>query len=274
MVTGRNVPAAILFDWGETLVQIPGMIHSAERHLDCVEKMYCEADGESSWVPAMRYGATWIEFRAAYLAAASRHMAWSAETRREHSFEARLADAIAGVGLSRPPAAELAELVTRLGNHIIAEAVVVDGAQEVIAALAERYRLGVVSNYPYPPVVARTLERFGIRRFFSGLVVSGEFGWLKPHPDVYLEALRRMGAQPQRTLFVGDDLHNDVKGPKALGLRTAWFAPGKRRNTDPDIDVQIADLRELLVWCRDNLEPWDTGDDWNRNPVADRRQVY
>lgn|SRR3990170_4292422 len=254
MVTGRNVPAAILFDWGETLVHIPGMIHSAERHLGCVEKMYCEADGELSWVPARRYGAAWAEFRAAYLAAASRHMAWSAETGREHSFEARLADAFAGVGLSTPPAAELAELVTRLANHVVAEAVVVDGVQEVIPALAERYRLGVVSNYPYSPVVARTLERFGVLRFFSGLVVSGEFGWLKPHPGVYREALRRVDARPERTLFVGDDLRSDVKGPKALGLRTAWFAPGECRSTNPDIDVHIADLRELPAWCRDNLE--------------------
>lgn len=255
MATGRDVPAAILFDWGETLVHIPGMIHSAERHLRCVERMYCEADGESSWVPARRYGAAWAGFRASYLTAAGRHMARSAETGREHSFEARLADAFASMGLNIPPEAELAELVARLAHHVVAEAVVVDGAQEVIPALAERYRLGVVSNYPHAPVVVRTLEHFGLLRFFSGLVVSGEYGWLKPHPDIYREALRRVDASPKRTLFVGDDLRSDVKGPKALGLRTAWFSSDERRGSDPDIDVHIADLRELPEWCRQNFEP-------------------
>lgn len=162
MTNRRDVPAAILFDWGETLVRIPGMIHSAERHLRCVEKMYCEADHASSFVPAGRYGAGWAEFRAAYLAAAHRHIARSAETGREHSFGDRLAAAFAGVGVDDPPETELAELVTRLAGHIVADAVMVEGAQEVIPALAARYRLGVVSNYPCAPVVAGTLERFGL----------------------------------------------------------------------------------------------------------------
>ena len=255
LVTGRNAPSAILFDWGETLVCIPGMVHSAERHLGCVEKMYCAGGGEKSSVPAERYGVGWSKFRAAYLAAAVRQMAWSAETGREHSFEDRLADAFVSLGENKPTAEELSELVKRLGDHIVAEAVAVDGAHEVVPVLAEHYRLGIVSNYPNAPLVARTLERFGLLRFFSGIVVSGEFGWLKPHPDVYLEALRRLGARPERTLFVGDDLRNDVKGPKALGIRTAWFAPGKAISADPDVDTHIADLRELIVWCRDNLAP-------------------
>lgn len=237
------------------MVCIPGMIHSAERHLGCVEKMYCEAGGQEPSVPAERYGVGWPGFRTAYLAAARGQMARSVETGREHSFEARFADTFASLGVSEPPAAELSELVIRLGRYIVDEAVVVDGAQEVIPLLAEQYRLGVVSNYPNGPLVVRTLERFGLLRFFSGIVVSGEFGWMKPHPDIYREALRRVDARPERTLFVGDDLRNDVKAPKAAGMRTAWFAPERAKSADLDVDAHITDLRELPAWCRDNLAP-------------------
>jgi len=31
--------AAILFDWGETLISVPGMIHSAERHITCLRRL-------------------------------------------------------------------------------------------------------------------------------------------------------------------------------------------------------------------------------------------
>ena len=48
-------------------------------------------------------------------------------------------------------------------------------------------------------------------------MVSGEFGWLKPHPDIYRQALGQIGARAQETVFVGDDLDNDVVAPKALG---------------------------------------------------------
>ncbi len=252
-MTGRNTSSAILFDWGETLICIPGMIHSAEHHLACVEKMYCEAGAEASSPPARRYGIHWPEFRVAYRAAAVRQIKWSTDTGREHSFADRFADAFSSLGVSTPSALELSALVNRLGDYIVDAAVVVDGAQEVLPVLAEHYRLGLVSNYPSAPLVARTLERFGLLRYFSGVVVSGEFGWLKPHPDVYREALRQVDTPPERTLFVGDDLRNDVKGPKALGMQTAWFAPGEAHSADPDVDAHIRDLRELPVWCRDNL---------------------
>jgi HAD superfamily hydrolase (TIGR01549 family) len=260
LATGRNPSSAILFDWGETLICIPGMVHSAEHHLACVERMYCEAGDEDSSPPALRYGIHWPEFRAAYRAAAIRQMAWSAKTGREHSFEGRFADAFSSLGVSKPFASELSALVNRLGDYIVDEAVAVDGAQEVLPVLAEHYRLGLVSNYPSAPLVARTLERFGLLRFFSGIVVSGEFGWLKPHPDVYREALRRVDTRPGRALFVGDDLRNDVKGPKALGMQTAWFAPGEANSADPDVDAHIRDLRELPAWCRGHLEPSDIRD--------------
>lgn len=247
-------PAAILFDWGETLVSIPGMIHSADRHLACLERLYSEPHEDSAISLAQRCGIPWETFRQSYLDAARGQMARSAQSLREHSFEDRFHDAFRLAGVAAAPAGrEVAALVARFGDHIVDDASAVEGALEAVTALAQRYRLGVVSNYPNAPLVGRTLERFGMLGFFSVVVVSGEFGWLKPHPSVFHEALRRLDVRAERTLFVGDDLRNDVKGPKALGLRTAWFAPGCERANDPDIDVQVADLRELPQWCSANL---------------------
>lgn len=246
--------AAILFDWGETLVCIPGMIYSADRHLACVEKMYCVAHGEDYAPAEQRYGVEWAAFRAAYVAEVARQLAWSAQTGREHSFEDRFAGALARLGVTGRPAAELAQLVACLCGHIVEEAVLVDGAEEVIPALAQHYQLGIVSNYPYAPAVARTMERFGLLEYFSEIVVSGEFGWLKPHPSVYREALRRLGVTEAHALFVGDDLVNDVKGPKAAGMRTAWFTPDKPRTNEPAADTHLTDLRELTVWCREHFD--------------------
>jgi putative hydrolase of the HAD superfamily len=96
--------------------------------------------------------------------------------------------------------------------------------------------------------VSETLERFGLRHYFSAIVVSGEFGWLKPHPSVYQTALEQIGARPQETVFVGDDLDNDVIGPKALGLRTVWFTG--HPTATAHADMTISDLREILNWVK------------------------
>ena len=237
---------AVLFDWGETLITIPGMVHSPERHLACLEQVYFEpaADGARA---LSDYGVPWPRLREAYIEAARAHMAQSHRTRREHRFEDRLRQALALAGVAEPPPeTELAGLVARLGTYIVAQAALVDGAADVVARLAPQLRLGVVSNYPYGPVVSATLERFGLRDYFSAIVVSADFGWLKPHPGIYRAALAQMGADARAAVFVGDDLDNDVKGPKALGLRTAWFAA--KPEPMPDADIIISDLRELLTW--------------------------
>lgn len=49
------------------------------------------------------------------------------------------------------------------------------------------------------------------------LVISSEVGFRKPHPDFYRAACARLGLPPERVLFVGDDLENDVLGPRRIG---------------------------------------------------------
>jgi HAD superfamily hydrolase (TIGR01509 family) len=254
---------AVLFDWGETLVRIPGMIHSPERHLGCLERLFEESDAESS-APGLRdLGVPWPTLRTAYVEACRKHMAHSATTRREHRFEDRFATTLRLLEVERlPEATVLSRWVDRLGELIAQEAEMVDGADEAVAALAPRARLGVVSNYPHPPVVSSTLARLGLRAHFCAVVVSGELGWLKPHPELYRTALARVGARAEETVFVGDDLDNDVRGPKALGLRTAWFTT-EPSTQPPEADITLSDLRQLTAWC--NLPSGERGESASRD---------
>jgi HAD superfamily hydrolase (TIGR01549 family) len=237
---------AVLFDWGETLVLVPNMVNTMEQHIACLEQLYREprTDGK----PALQdYGLPWPRFREAYAEATCTQIRRSHETRREHRFEDRFLNALQLAGVTQVPSDfELAHLVDRFGNYIVREARMIDGATQVIPELAKHTRLGVVSNYPSHRIVSKTLERFGLRQYFSTVVVSGKLGWLKPHPGVYQHALEQIGARAQETVFVGDDLDNDIVGPKALGLRTAWFT--ERSEASLHADTKISDLRELLLW--------------------------
>jgi hypothetical protein len=85
---------AVLFDWGETLVHIPGMIHSPERHLGCLERLFEECAGENSGPSLRDLGVSWPSLRTAYIKACRKHMAHSATTRREHRFEDRFGNNI------------------------------------------------------------------------------------------------------------------------------------------------------------------------------------
>jgi HAD superfamily hydrolase (TIGR01509 family) len=240
---------AVLFDWGETLVRIPGMTHSPERHLGCLERLFEECRGENG-APGLRdLGVSWPSLRIAYITACRKHMADSATTRREHRFEDRFATTLRLLQIEQlPERGVLSRWVDHFGELIAQDAEMVDGADEVVEELAHHVRLAIVSNYPHAPVVYETLERLGLRRHFCAVVVSSELGWLKPHPELYRTALTRIGARAEETVFVGDDLDNYIRAPKGLGMRTAWFTnePSKQ---PPEADITLSDLRQLTAWC-------------------------
>lgn len=83
--------------------------------------------------------------------------------------------------------------------------------------LARGVRLVVVSNAN--GTVRRKLERVGLGSRFALVVDSHEEGLEKPDPRLFARALERAGADPARTVHVGDFYRIDVVGAQAAGLR-------------------------------------------------------
>jgi putative hydrolase of the HAD superfamily len=110
----------------------------------------------------------------------------------------------------------------------------------LLEALRNRgLRLGLVSNATDPGWLLRTdLERQGLASYLDAIVFSSEVGKRKPHPAIYERALSALAAPPKRTLFVGDRLVEDVRGPAELGMTTVqalWFrADENPHGIEPD----------------------------------------
>jgi HAD superfamily hydrolase (TIGR01458 family) len=76
----------------------------------------------------------------------------------------------------------------------------------------------------------------------------------KPSPGFFSTALSSLGAAPERTVVVGDDLESDVAGAQAAGMRGVLVRTGKFRASDldgsairPDAVLDsLADLPRLL----------------------------
>ena len=75
----------------------------------------------------------------------------------------------------------------------------------------------------------RKLERTGLAHV-PMLVGVDTLGVGKPDPRVFLEACRRLGTAPSRTVYVGDELDIDARAAQAAGLHAVWIdRPGSRR---------------------------------------------
>jgi HAD superfamily hydrolase (TIGR01509 family) len=86
--------------------------------------------------------------------------------------------------------------------------------------------------------VAGAAERLGIGRRFQAIVTCDDVERRKPAPDVYLEATRRLGADPSRAMAI-EDSGPGVRSAKAAGLKAVaiphWLTEGH--------DLSLADLR-------------------------------
>jgi len=78
-------------------------------------------------------------------------------------------------------------------------------------------------------------------------VISSVVGWRKPAKPFFDAVSQQIGVAPNRILFVGDDLTNDVEGASAAGMRAAWVcrsAAGVKPTTGGA--VTITSLRQLI----------------------------
>ncbi len=115
---------------------------------------------------------------------------------------------------------------------------------EVLRALhAEGFTIGLISN------TQRSLktfeEHFALDGLFSVAISSSDHGFMKPHPSIFEEALRRAGVQANESVMVGDSVPHDIAGALRLGMRGVLVErSGLSKGQPPEVPV-IQSLREL-----------------------------
>lgn len=120
------------------------------------------------------------------------------------------------------------------------------GAVDAVRALAARWPLGLASS-SNRPIIDLVLEAAGVADAFAVTVSSEEVARGKPAPDVYLEAARRLGADPARCVAI-EDSSNGLRSAAAADM-TVLALPN--REYPPAADalalaaVELSSLDEL-----------------------------
>jgi HAD superfamily hydrolase (TIGR01509 family) len=94
---------------------------------------------------------------------------------------------------------------------------VLPGAREAVERMAAAYPLGLASS-SNRRVIDLVLRELGVAARFGATVSSEEVPRGKPAPDVYLEAARRLGADPRACVAV-EDSENGIRSAHAAGMR-------------------------------------------------------
>ena len=150
------------------------------------------------------------------------------------------------VGLPEPPEEINREVVQRMLGRYSHDLPLIEGALEAVKRLADRWPLGVASS-SNRELIDRVLEVAALAPYFRVTVSSEEVTRGKPAPDVYLEAARRLGVEPQRAVTI-EDSANGIRSAHAAGMHVVAI-PNRAFPPPPDVlapaAVVLDSIKEL-----------------------------
>ncbi len=149
--------------------------------------------------------------------------------------------------------APLAGKLTRLWRDHDGRRVPRSDAKATIIELDRRgYVLGIIANTITETEIPDWMESDGVTRYFKAVVLSSKIAIRKPNPEIYWEAARRVGVEPAKCAYVGDNPVRDVQGTQAagFGLMILMMEPATLAKEPPTFEVKpdytIRETRELL----------------------------
>lgn len=120
-----------------------------------------------------------------------------------------------------------------------------DGAESLLKCLRARHHpMALVTNGTNSQ--REKIDALGASSYFDTVLISEEVGIAKPDPAIFRQAMSRLNATPERSVFVGDSLEHDIVGARNAGMMTVYVS----RTGVPDMeeflcDLIVSDLRAL-----------------------------
>ena len=229
---------AVVFDWGGTL------------------SLFADIDMQDMWRLAARHLAPEREDEVCARLVAVEEAAWAriAVDQRATTLTSLLTLASAELGLDVAEAV-LEEAATHHLDSWTPHIVHDPEAAPVLRALRDRgLRVGLLSNTHWPRAFhEHFLERDGLAELIDVRCYTSEMTFTKPHPEAFRSVLDALGvARPDRAVFVGDRLYDDVKGSQDLGMRGVW----RRSSLVPGHDVEPAATIDSLAELPALIDGW------------------
>ena len=222
---------AVIFDWGGTL------------------SIWAEVDIEDMWRLAARHIAPDREDELVRTLIAVEARSWerTRTDRRSTRLSDLLAEAsaeigadVAGAVLEEAAEHHLDTWTPHIRHH--------DDAAATLAELQARgLKIGLLSNTHWPRHFhEHFLERDGLDRYIEARLYTSDMEHTKPDRRTFEQAMAALGLdRPDRVVFVGDRLYDDVWGAQQAGLTAVWIRNGRTPTYEVEPDGVIDHLSEL-----------------------------
>ncbi|MFA6866976.1 MAG: YjjG family noncanonical pyrimidine nucleotidase [Clostridia bacterium] len=108
-------------------------------------------------------------------------------------------------------------------NGVSKSLIKIDGADEILRYLSDKYQVYIVSNGVAFTQYNR-IEKTGWNKYFSGIFLSEEVGFQKPFKEFFNYCFEKIGSfDKEDYIIIGDSINSDIQGGNNVGIKTCLF---------------------------------------------------
>lgn len=134
----------------------------------------------------------------------------------------RFPEAFASLGIESADFAM--EFEERFVNEVTESNYVVEGAEELLEYLKDKYTIHILSN-GFEEVTYRKIEKSIVKDYISTITTAEGAGAPKPDPVAFQTSLDKAGATKEESIYIGDDWIADMIGATTFGMKAIFFNP-------------------------------------------------
>jgi len=226
---GKNIIKAILFDFGQTLVDAANGFRKAEK--EAQKTLFAD--------PSLNLQE---DFLTTY-----RRIRKELHDRSNFSRKSLWQEVYHFYGL-KSDARLLETWETAYWETVKANSTLFPETVNVLKSLSSKYQLGMITN-------TQGQQRSGTHRisqfpeletYFKVIIVAGENSIPpKPDPEPFRLCLQELNLKPSEAVYVGDDYRIDVCGAKDAGLHAVWIKHHCVSRSWPEVETSVPIITHL-----------------------------
>ncbi len=131
-------------------------------------------------------------------------------------------------------------------HHLSCQGMLIDGAYEVVSALAKQWPCYGATN-GITEIQQGRLAVSGLGKLFKGVFISETMNCKKPDLAFFEKIFEALSCTHEDVILIGDSLSADIQGGINADIQTIWYNPACLTNTTAvQPTYEIHDLHELL----------------------------
>lgn len=120
----------------------------------------------------------------------------------------------------------------------------VDGIEDLLLYLSEKYKIFAASNGIYKMQENR-LKKSNLDKYFDEIFVSEKIGYEKPDKKFFKKIMDITKFSNDDLIMIGDSIKSDIIGSKNSKIKSIYFNKEDKKITDKNFTYQVKSLSEI-----------------------------